>query len=102
MATPGGGDSTWSKSRRSGNRLPSCGHPKLPPNEQARIAKKIDALSNDPRPSGIKALKGNDLMRLRVGDYPIIYQIEDDRLVVLIVKLGHRREVYRWSVLSEH
>jgi mRNA interferase RelE/StbE len=68
---------------------------KLPPNEQERITEKIDALSNDPRPLGIKALKGKDLMRLRVGDYRVIYQIEDDRLVVLIVKLGHRREVYR-------
>lgn len=60
-----------------------------------RIARKIDALSVNPRPSGTKALKGSNLLRLRVGDYRIIYQIEDERLVVLIVRLGHRREVYR-------
>ncbi|MEC4894552.1 MAG: type II toxin-antitoxin system RelE/ParE family toxin [Oscillatoria sp. PMC 1051.18] len=63
---------------------------------QTRISAKIDSLSTNPRPSGVKALKGlTNLLRLRVGDYRIIYQIEDERLLVLVVEIGHRREVYR-------
>jgi mRNA interferase RelE/StbE len=69
---------------------------KLPGEAQRRIARRIDALRANPRPPGAEALKGHaDLWRVRVGDYRIIYQIENDRLVLVIVKLGHRREVYR-------
>ncbi|RKG78842.1 type II toxin-antitoxin system RelE/ParE family toxin [Corallococcus sp. CA049B] len=65
------------------------------PVHQRRIAKRIDALATEPRPVGAEKLKGSDYLRIRIGDYRVIYQIEDGRLVVLIVELGHRREIYR-------
>jgi len=68
----------------------------LPPEIRHRLAPKIDALTNNPRPRGVKSLEGPDgILRLRVGDYRILYQVMDDRLVVLLVKIGHRREIYR-------
>ncbi len=63
---------------------------------QARILKKVIGLESTPRPSGAKKLVGHpDLWRIRAGDYRIVYTIEDDRLVVLIIKIGHRGDVYR-------
>ncbi|OIQ85545.1 plasmid stabilization system protein [mine drainage metagenome] len=63
---------------------------------QRRLADAIDRLGDDPRPHGAKALQGADgLLRIRVGDYRIIYAIHDEQLVVLVATLGHRREVYR-------
>lgn len=68
----------------------------LPRPDQKRIKKRIDHLATDPRPPGAKKLKGTeDLVRLRSGNYRIIYSVEDDRLVVLVIRLGHRRDVYR-------
>jgi len=68
----------------------------LPKDVQRRIANRIDALREDPRPPGTRQLQGEDrLYRLRVGDYRVIYSIEGRRLVVVVVKIGHRREVYR-------
>jgi len=68
----------------------------LPPEIRRRLAPKIDALTKNPRPRGAKSLEGPDaILRLRVGDYRILYQVLDDRLVVLLVKIGHRREIYR-------
>lgn len=53
-------------------------------------------LAENPRPIGSEKLTGSeDLHRIRVGDYRILYQIQDDALLVLVVKIGHRREVYR-------
>jgi mRNA interferase RelE/StbE len=60
-----------------------------------RIARAIDALALQPRPPGCKKLENEDnLWRIRVGDYRVVYQIHDDRLIVLVVRIGHRREVY--------
>lgn len=68
----------------------------LPPEIRRRLAPKIDALAIDPRPHGVKILAGSeDIFRLRVGDYRILYRLLDDRLVVVLVKIGHRREIYR-------
>ena len=68
----------------------------LPPEIRRRLAPKIDALKLNPRPRGVKSLEGPDgILRLRAGDYPVLYQVLDDRLVVLLVKIGHRREIYR-------
>jgi mRNA interferase RelE/StbE len=68
----------------------------LSPEIRRRLASKIDALAIDPRPRGVKILAGSeDIFRLRVGDYRILYRILDDRLVVVLVKIGHRREIYR-------
>ncbi|MEJ7811056.1 MAG: type II toxin-antitoxin system RelE/ParE family toxin [Gemmatimonadaceae bacterium] len=65
--------------------------------DQPRIAKKIDALASDPRPRGALRLAGEpeELYRIRVGDYRVIYGIEDEVLTVLIVRVAHRRDVYR-------
>lgn len=68
----------------------------LPQFAQEQLKPKIDALSINPRPIGIKALQGQKgLLRLRVGDYRVIYQVEDNRLLIVVVEVGHRREVYR-------
>jgi mRNA interferase RelE/StbE len=62
---------------------------------QFRIARRIDRLANDPRPGAFKLSGNHDVWRVRMGDYRILYRIEDDRLVVLVIRIGHRREVYR-------
>ena len=63
---------------------------------QRNLRPRIDALANQPRPTGAKKLKGrDDLWRIRVGDYRIVYEIQDRILVVLAVRVAHRREVYR-------
>lgn len=63
---------------------------------QKRLKTKIDSLAKNPRPSGVKKLEGEeDLYRVRVGDYRIIYQIQDDKLIILVVKIGDRKEVYK-------
>ena len=63
---------------------------------QERIDTRILALADNPRPQGSKKLGGEDgLYRIRVGDYRIVYAIRDDILVVLVVRIGHRSEVYR-------
>ena len=63
---------------------------------QARIIRRLEALEVDPRPPAAKKLKGeHGTWRVRVGDYRIVYTIEDNRLLILVVKVGHRREVYR-------
>ena len=69
---------------------------KIPKSDQARTIRRIDLLANEPRPDGVKKLKGaDDLYRIRTGDYRVIYQIKDDILLVLVVRVAHRREVYR-------
>lgn len=61
-----------------------------------RIGTAVDGLVENARPPGAKKLKGSeDLWRIRVGDYRVVYQIHDRRLVVVIVTIGHRSDVYR-------
>lgn len=68
---------------------------KLSHESAERIARAIDALASEPRPTGCKKLKGADeLWRIRVGDYRVIYTINDGKLLVLVVRVGHRRDVY--------
>ena len=68
----------------------------LPKDAQRQIARKIDALRENPRPPGAKLLHSNArLYRLRVGDYRVIYSIEDRRLLILVIKMGHRKDVYK-------
>lgn len=63
---------------------------------RVRISTVIDSLASNPRPVGAEKFRGEEsILRLRVGDYRILYQIVDDRLIVLVVRVGHRREVYR-------
>lgn len=67
----------------------------LPREVQRRLAPKIDALALDPRPRGCKKLKGDTRYRVRSGDYRVIYEVEDFVLLIIVVRVGHRREVYR-------
>lgn len=60
-----------------------------------QIARRIQDLSNNPRPPGAKKLSGHDRYRIRQGDYRIVYALEDDHLVIYIVKIGHRKDIYR-------
>ncbi len=63
---------------------------------QVRLGRRIDSLAENPHPQGIKKLAGEeDLYRLRVGDYRIIYQIREKSLVILVVRVGHRSAIYR-------
>jgi mRNA interferase RelE/StbE len=69
---------------------------KIDKRNRLRIAGVIELLSVDPRPPGAKMLRGGEhgRWRVRVGDYRIIYTIEDERVVVLILRVAHRRDVY--------
>ncbi|MGB3203883.1 MAG: type II toxin-antitoxin system RelE/ParE family toxin [Crinalium sp.] len=69
---------------------------KLPTDIRERIDLKIQELAVNPRPDGVKKIEGDlSLYRIRIGDYRVIYQIQDDVLLVIVVKVKHRREVYR-------
>jgi mRNA interferase RelE/StbE len=67
---------------------------KLPQKELIKILSEIKLLANNPRPFGAIKLSGDDKFRLRVGNYRILYQIFDEKLIVIIVKVGHRKDVY--------
>ena len=61
-----------------------------------RIVATIETLESDPRPSGCKKLVGSDhTYRLRIGDYRVVYDIHDETLIVFVVRIRHRRDVYR-------
>jgi mRNA interferase RelE/StbE len=61
-----------------------------------RIVATVEMLESDARPSGCKKLVGSDhTYRLRIGDYRVVYDIHDDMLIVLVVRIRHRRDVYR-------
>jgi mRNA interferase RelE/StbE len=69
---------------------------KLPEKVQRRIAAATDALADDPRPPGCVKLQGkDDLWRIRVGPYRVVYAIQDEALIVLVVRVAHRKDVYR-------
>ncbi len=69
---------------------------KLTGDVQHAIRERIDALAEHPRPRGVEKLSGeDDLYRIREGEYRIIYQIQDRQLLILVVHIGHRRDVYR-------
>ena len=67
---------------------------KLDPQVARRIQAAIALLAEDPRPPASRPLRGRPAWRVRVGDYRIIYTIEDDVLLVVVVTLGHRRDIY--------
>jgi len=68
---------------------------KIEKKDVKRILTAIQALAENPRPPQAKKLSGQDRYRLRQGNYRILYSIEDDRLIVCVVKVGDRRDVYR-------
>ena len=69
----------------------------IPKKEVVRILKRIEALKVVPRPPGGEKLSGQELYRIRQGVYRILYEIKNDKLVIIVVKIGHRRDVYRAS-----
>lgn len=68
---------------------------KLPSDYQKKIIEAIYNLSNDPRPKGYKKITNYEAYRIRVGDYRVIYEIIDKQLVVSVVDLDHRKDIYR-------
>lgn len=61
-----------------------------------RVLSAIERLASDPRPAGCKQLKGGaGELRVRVGDYRVVYEVRDSELIILVLGVGHRREVYR-------
>ncbi|HUT11342.1 MAG TPA: type II toxin-antitoxin system RelE/ParE family toxin [Thermoguttaceae bacterium] len=60
-----------------------------------RVKEAVEALEQDPRPTGCKKLAGRDGWRIRVGDFRIIYEIDDEQNVVIVLHIGHRKDVYR-------
>jgi mRNA interferase RelE/StbE len=66
--------------------------------DAVRILRSISLLAREPRPDGCRKMSGYDhFYRIRVGNYRVIYEIDGKRIVVVILKIGHRREIYRHS-----
>ena len=68
---------------------------KIPKRDVSWIIDKIRSLSSNPRPPGCEKLSADEKYRIRQGRYRIVYSIEDDMLIVTIVKIGHRKEIYK-------
>ena len=68
---------------------------KVERDQQGRIIQAIRDLSANPRPPGCKKLSGRQAWRIRIGSFRVIYEVHDDRLVVLVISIGDRKEVYR-------
>jgi mRNA interferase RelE/StbE len=68
----------------------------IPKVDVRRILKRIDSLAGDARPPGSTKLSGQEAYRIRQGNYRIVYVINDTRLIITIVKVGHRSTVYEW------
>ena len=69
----------------------------IPKKDIKRILKRIEALRSEPRPPGVEKLSGQEKYRIRQGVYRILYEIRNHELIVVVVKIGHRRDVYRTS-----
>lgn len=69
----------------------------IPNKDVKKILKRIHALAENPRPWGCEKLTGQERYRLRQGWYRIVYSIQDDALSVWVVKIGHRKEIYRYK-----
>lgn len=67
----------------------------IPKKEVARILRRAESLRDDPRPPGSERLSGQERYRVRQGIYRIIYEVTDDALIVTVVKVGHRKRVYK-------
>jgi len=68
---------------------------KIPKTEQIKILKRIKALAVNPRPHGCEKLTDQNKYRIRQGDYRIIYTIEDNELIAWVIKVGHRKDIYK-------
>ena len=63
--------------------------------DRDRISSAIRRLAEEPKPHGVKKLSGRNVWRIRIGDYRILYEIHNERLLILVIDIGHRREIYR-------
>jgi mRNA interferase RelE/StbE len=69
---------------------------KIPTTMRVRIARAIDGLAGDPFPPGVRKLQGEEhAHRIRVGDYRVIYDVLQEEVVVLVLRVGHRKDIYR-------
>lgn len=68
---------------------------KIPKADLKKILSRVEELGNDPRPMGCEKLTGLELYRIRQGNYRIVYSIQDNELTVWVIKIGHRKDVYR-------
>lgn len=68
---------------------------KIPKNGLKRVLSRIESLGDDPRPTGCEKLTAHELYRVRQGNYRIVYSIQDNELTVWVIKVEHRRNVYR-------
>ena len=68
---------------------------RLPKDALRRVSAAITSLADDPHPAGSTKLSGADFYRIRVGDYRVIYQVQERQVIVLVLRVGHRRDVYR-------
>lgn len=68
---------------------------KLPNNTATRIEDKMMELESEPRPSGCKKLKGRNAYRIRIGDYRAIHDIIDNKLIITVINVAHRKDVYQ-------
>jgi mRNA interferase RelE/StbE len=67
----------------------------LPAKDRRRMVPRIEGLASEPRPHGCEKLSGLEQYRVRQGDYRVVYGVDDEARVVIVVKIGHRRDVYR-------
>jgi mRNA interferase RelE/StbE len=67
----------------------------VPKRDRRRVVARIQSLRNDPRPPGSEKLSGHDLYRVRQGNYRVLYSVDDSDETIILIKIGHRREVYR-------
>ena len=67
----------------------------IPNKDLVKILERIEALAEDPRPPGCEKLSGQQKYRLRQGRYRILYSVQDDELTIWVVKVGHRKDIYR-------
>jgi len=68
---------------------------KIPEKYLVKILEKIDELKNNPKPDGSEKLTSCDLYRIRQGTYRIVYSIQDQELIIWVIKVGHRKEIYK-------
>jgi mRNA interferase RelE/StbE len=68
---------------------------KLPRQEQTKIVSSLLKLESDPRPRGVEKVRNTELWRIREGDYRLVYYIDDEASTISVVRIGHRRDIYR-------
>jgi len=68
---------------------------KLPPWDFSAVLETVKALADTPRPRGVEKIKSAGLWRVRQGDYRVIYSIDDDKKLIIVVRIGNRKEIYR-------